>query len=286
MKYCRIKDNIEEGTDSNQVVPWWSFGKTVLASAILKLVEENKLDLKGKYFSNEASLFQVLRHEAGYGEYAYGNPYQRAVDENQEPWSFNEMLKFTDNNQLIFKPATNWRYSNIGYYHLKVLIEETTELSISKALNKLLFYPIGIHDVRVAENKDDLLECDYIREGYHPKWLYHGLIIGSLKSACQFLDKLAQGKVLSFKMLEIMQMTYRLHLDMHNRPWKNPGYGLGLMIDDSSDENYSYGHTGMGPDSVISIFHFPRTSPPVTIGVVINTNDQSLVENQLVSLRE
>lgn len=284
MMYCKIEDNICTGDHSDCIVSWWSFGKTVLATGILKLVEQNKLDLDTKYFNNEATLIQVLRHEAGYGDYGYGPVYKKAVDNKERPGTFDKMIEITDNNNLMFESGANWRYSNIGYYHLKILIEKTMKLSISEALNILVFRPIGIHDVIVAEAKEDLKTCTYVRDDYHPKWLYHGMVVGTLKRACQFLNRLSQGRIISENMLKIMQNVYELDFDMGKRPWKKPGYALGLMLDNRQDTKYSYGHTGMGPDSVISIYHFPKMNSPKTIGVVMNTADQNEVENRIHSL--
>ncbi len=284
MLYCVIEENTCTTSGNEDWIPWWSFGKTVLATCILRLVEENKLDLQGQYFNNKATLIQVLRHEAGYGDYGYESIYQKAVDQNESPWTFDEMIEKTNNEALIFDPGSHWQYSNIAYYHLRRLIEETTKLSITEALNNLIFHAIGIMGVKVAKSKEDLELCRYVSKDYHPKWLYHGMLIGSLKAACQFLNHLSKGRILSKETLEVMQDIYPLNFSVGHRPWQQPAYALGLMVDNRKDEKYSYGHTGMGPDSVISVYHFPKLQPPKTIAVIMDTDDQSQVENMLVSL--
>lgn len=284
MNYCKIKEGILSGDFNNEVLPWWSFGKTVLATAILKLVENNKLDLKKRYFNNEATLFQVLRHEGGYGDYAYGPIYHGAVDANESPWSYEEMIEKTSNQALKFKPGSHWQYSNIGYYHLKVLIENTVKQPITEALNQLVFHPIGLKDIRVAQSKKDLTGCSYVKEAYDPNWLYHGMVIGSLGSACEFLNQLSQGKIISKALLHIMEEAYNFNVDVTGRPWEKPGYGLGLMIDNRDDDYYSYGHTGMGPESVIGVYHFPKMKPSQTIAVISHTKDQGEVEHKIIEL--
>lgn len=273
--YCKIDSNII--TSSDLKVPWWSFGKTVLAVAVLKLVEKELLDLDKKYYV-DATLRQLLRHEAGVPDYGNSKAYQEAVNSNSEPWSFDEMIERTNRRENLFKPGEGWMYSNIGYYYIRRLIEKPMNLNLQEALNELLFDSLEL-DVLVAKENIDLDNCVHVRSSYKPKWLYHGMLIGSLETACRFLHSLANGHILNQSMMNELLMAYELNFDIGNRPWKRPSYGLGVMMDLS---NHSFGHTGMGPDSVIAVYHFPHLN--VTAGVSMDTQDQGVVEFKVKEL--
>jgi CubicO group peptidase (beta-lactamase class C family) len=65
---------IEEGRNVNvcgvlDPVPWWSFTKTVLAVAALRLVERGVLSLDEKIAGEPFTLAHLLRHEAGFPDY-------------------------------------------------------------------------------------------------------------------------------------------------------------------------------------------------------------------------
>src|SRR5262249_61280445 len=49
------------------------------------------------------------------------------------------------------------------------------------------------------------------------------------------------------------------------RPWRSPGYGLGIMVDDASPRGRCMGHTGGGPGSVAASFHFADLRPTKTV---------------------
>lgn len=274
--YCRMGKEIVKEND--KVVPWWSFGKTVIASAIMILVDQGKLDLTKTYGPLPGTLKQVLRHDAGYPDYGGVKVYHDAVDANETPWSFEILIEKTNKKDALFEPGQGWMYSNIGYYHLSKLIESTTKKSLQEALDELIFNPLNLQ-VKVALDRDDLKMCDHIKPDYHPKWVYHGLMIGRLEDACIILHALANGQLISDQLLDEMKDAYRLYIDIGDRPWQAPSYALGLMMDQSDQ---SFGHTGQGPDSVICVYHFPNEG--VTIASSMNTYDQGKVENYIKTL--
>jgi len=283
MMYSMI--NINKSFDDDlKIVPWWSFGKTVLATAVFKLIDQKKLDINKNYYGLKGTLKQLLRHEAGLPDYASSKLYHEAVLKNDMPWSFDDMVEITGSGKLLFEPGEGWQYSNIGYYYISKLIEETTQMELEDALCDLLFTPLGINDVKVALDASDLSGCIHVKKEYKPRWLYHGMIIGSLRSACLFLHELATGNLISQSSFEIMQETYDLYFDIGNRPWKKPSYAHGLMIDHQEGVDYSIGHTGMGPDSVIAVYHY--FTPPCTVAVSMETNDQGIVEFEVEKLRK
>lgn len=269
---------------SNTLVPWWSFGKTILAASILKLVEKGQLSLEKHYFGLEGTLEQVLRHESGLKDY-YCKEYQEAVENGEIPWSFDVLLEKTNSQIPLGRPGDQFNYSNIGYYYIRKLIEDTMDMSLEKALYTLFFNTLNINDVFIALNPDDLNVCTSgVIKDYHPSWLYHGMIIGSLDSACIFLDNLASGNIISFDTLEKMKKAFMIPFDIGDRPWKKPGYGLGLMINAVEGPLHSFGHTGAGPGSTIAVYHFPNVNGGMTVAATSESYYQSVVENEVTRL--
>ncbi len=266
---------------SSEIVPLWSFGKTIVAAAILKLVQQGTLDLSQNYYGLNGNLFQVLRHEAGLGDYYASKKYFEAVDNKETAWTPDQMMKIVNGDKLIFDPGEGWMYSNIGYYYLRKLIVDTTQTTLNNAL-RLLVLDEDLDEIKVIEGMTSNGESTYIAGDYDSDWVYPGMFVGTLKSACLFLDKLAQGEILSIKYLDMMLDPYVLGFDIGDRPWKIPAYGCGIMIDNQKGEKYSFGHTGMGPGSVIAIYHYPNGNQPITVGAIIESTDQGEVEKLVV----
>jgi CubicO group peptidase (beta-lactamase class C family) len=279
-----IKDHQVNSSTANIIVPWWSFSKTVIASVILLLVEEGKLDLSAKYYDLSATLLQLLSHESGLKDYADLKEYQTAVALKEEPWTFKEMLTRTGADELLFEPGSGWSYSNIGYAYLKQLIEETTGLTLDQAINDMIFSKIDIKDVHVVSEFADIKYCAYIAKGYHPRWVYHGLVTGSLRSAAVFLDKLVLGEIISKGSLELMKNPYLMKANDEESSWKEPAYGLGIMLDLQVGNLNCYGHTGIGPGSMIGVYHFPDGKLSMTVAVSVNSVDEVALEQAVIKI--
>ena len=77
-------------TDKNdKVVPWWSFTKTVIASAILKLVERGEIDLDSRLEGKDFTYRQLLQHTSGLKDYGVLADYHLAVENGEKPWPVN-----------------------------------------------------------------------------------------------------------------------------------------------------------------------------------------------------
>lgn len=117
-----------------------------------------------------------------------------------------------------------------------------------------MFEPALLNSARLALRPDDLADVQMAdASGYHPGWVYHGLIVGSVKDAAQLLWQLAYGHLLEPASLAMMKERralpeYRsdIHLD--------PAYGLGLMLTANDPDAHPLGHGGGGPGSRIAIY--------------------------------
>lgn len=230
-------------------VPWWSFGKTVIAAAALALVRDGRLALDDLLANRPYTLRQLLQHRAGLTEYGRLAAYHEAVARNDDAWSADEMLARTAAERLVYAPGDGWGYSNVGYYFVRRLIEQATDRPLGDALDHLVLKPLGITGVRFAADRA------HYSPGYDPRWVYHGLLVGPLHQAALLLQRLLAGDLLPPPLLSAMCDRYLVGEPLADRPWKTPCYGLGLMIGETTGGELIAGHTGGGPGSAVAVYH-------------------------------
>lgn len=240
---------------SELVVPWWSFTKTILAVTALSLVRDGRVGLDTPIPDQPFTLRQLLRHEAGLADYGELADYHAAVANHEAAWSADEMMQRLDGARLRYTPGTGWRYSNVGYLLIGKLIEQLTDMALEEALGRFALTPLGLSRVRFAKTPADLQDTHLGNtSNYDPGWVYHGLLIGPISQAALFLDRLFAGHLLPTGLLQDMQIAKALGGSIPGRPWITPGYGLGLMRG-SIDGGFTLcGHTGCGPGSVIAVY--------------------------------
>ena len=237
------------GNGDTADVPWWSFGKTVIAAAALVLVRDGRLALDELLPNRPYTLRQLLQHRAGLTEYGRLAAYHEAVGRNDDAWPADEMLARTAAERLVYEPGRGWGYSNIGYTFVRRLIEQATDRSLGDALDHLVLKPLGIAGVRFAADRA------HYSPDYDPRWVYHGLLVGPLHQAALLLQRLLTGDLLPSPLLSAMCDRYLVGGPIADSPWKTPSYGLGLMIGETTGGELIAGHTGGGPGSAIAVYH-------------------------------
>jgi CubicO group peptidase (beta-lactamase class C family) len=263
------------------VVPWWSLTKTALAAAALRLVAERRLSLDDRIENRPYSLRQLLQHRAGVPNYGRLAAYHDAVARGDVPWRVEELLQRVAADHLDFAPGKGWAYSNVGYLFVRQIIEQTTGADMDSSLRRLLFEPLGLRSVRLARTAGDLVDTAWGNERqYDPGWVYHGLLIGTPMDAAHFLDHLLHGAVLPAELLAMMADPHPLGGPLEGRPWRTQNYGLGLMIGEMDAAGLAIGHSGAGPGSVNAVYHFPQQTPPCTVAVFAESDDESVVERE------
>jgi CubicO group peptidase (beta-lactamase class C family) len=250
MSHVLIREGAVVASDGDTAdVPWWSFSKTVIAAAALALVRDGRLALDEPLPDRPYTLRQLLQHRAGLTEYGRLPAYHEAVARNERAWPADEMLARTAADRLVYDPGNGWSYSNIGYYFIRRLIEQTTGHALGDALDDLVLKPLGIAGVRFAADR-----APY-SPGYDPRWVYHGLLVGPLQQAGWLLQRLLTGDLLPPPLLSAMCDRYLVGGPIAGRPWKTPSYGLGLMIGETTAGELIAGHTGGGPGSAVAVYH-------------------------------
>ncbi len=269
---------------ADAIVPWWSFTKTVLSAAALSLVRDALIALDAPVFGEPFTLRQLLQHEAGLADYGELADYHAAVARHEEPWSEQEMMERLDGHRLRYRPGTGWGYSNVGYMHLARLIERVTGRGLDAVLRERVFAPLGLLHTRLARGPKDM-EGVYLgaAKDYHPGWVYHGLLVGSLAEASLLLERLLAGKLLPQALLREMQRGRKVGGPTHGRPWTSSTYGLGVMQGGVGAGLTYCGHTGAGPGSVIAVYRNTGNNESSCCAVFHAGMDAGAAEAEVVS---
>lgn len=275
-----IEDGIViEAHDADLIVPWWSFTKTVLAAAALVLVCDGALALDEPLNDKPYTLRHLLQHRSGLVDYGGFAAYHEAVARGDAPWPVPVLLHHVAADRLRYTTGEGWDYSNIGYLFVRQLIETVTGGNLDAALRRLILAPLGIETARIALERAELeaVEMGSART-YHPAWVYHGLMVGSVKDAALLLDRLMTGALLPSSLLKEMLTPFILPGPVSDRPWKVPGYGLGMMTGETTVEQQVAGHTGGGPGSTIAVYRAARDAPSRTATFFATSEDQARTE--------
>lgn len=245
-------DGTPAGT--NAVMPWWSFTKTLIAAAVLRLVDQGKVALDDELAGLGASPRALLQHRAGLTDYGGLAAYHDAVARGDDPWPEAAMLA-----KLPPRMASGrFVYSNVGYLHLRRLIEAALDTPFATALDNLVLRPLGL-TARIATTREDMAVCAVPADrAYHPGWVYHGLIVGPVTEAAQALHRLLTCDFLSPSSRRGMLVAQHVDAPIEGRPWRTTGYGLGLMIGTFRADGHSFavaGHSAGGPGSAGAVYH-------------------------------
>jgi CubicO group peptidase (beta-lactamase class C family) len=133
-----------------------SVGKQFTATAIMMLVEEGKLGLDDsitKYIPEAPESWKpvtvrhLLSHTGGFTDYPKDFDFRKDYNEA-------EQLKFVAAIPLAFPPGTKWRYSNLGYLTLGILIHRVTGKFYGDVLEERIFQPLGMQTARIMSEAD------------------------------------------------------------------------------------------------------------------------------------
>lgn len=151
-----------------------SISKLVTAIGIMKLQEEGKLSLtdsvfgprgilNDSYYDNpkdkrvfDITVAHLLSHEAGwsqrYGDQMFMPTVIAQVMGVKTPVDTKTILRFALDKRLQYTPGKGKAYSNLGYSILGLIIEKISGMSYNEYCQKSIFEPLGIYDMKIAEN--------------------------------------------------------------------------------------------------------------------------------------
>ena len=272
-----------------------SIGKTYIAVAVLKLVEEGKIGLDDrieKYLPEEIidgfpTAKQVtVRHLLGHTSGLYN--YNRNPELNELYLSGNLKLDTLSHMDALrdyaygkteyTKPLGEYRYSSTNYLLLAMIMDKVVPEGHEEYMRKELIEKYRLKDTyykqtppsRLVEHYGDI-DQDEITENLSEETIettnwYSGDdgVYAPIEPAAEFLEKLMNGEILGEDIFK--EMT----------TWndeKDPDYGLGLMADKSFPYKFLMGHSGRGIGITTDLYYFPKQD--MTIGIFCNSGLRS-----------
>ena len=269
---------LEHGTDID--VPWWSFSKTVIAAAALRLAEARRIDLDATLAGQAYTLRHLLQHRAGVADYGGSADYHAAVARADPPWTDAALIARFPPDRLQFVPGTGFAYSNVGYLLVRRAIERACDRPLPDALAHLVLAPLGLSASRLAQTQADMANTAFPASArYDPGWVFHGVVIGPAVEAALALHRLLTGALLDRASLAAMLDAHPACGALPERPWQRGAYGLGLMTGDMQGPGMAapmpvVGHSAGGPGSVGAVYR----SGTSTVAVFTEGADEGVPE--------
>ena len=139
------------------VFRWASVSKGVAGSMVAKLAEQGKVDLNSPVVNfvptlklpagaeYRATVGDMLSHRLG----LYRNAYDNKLEEGQDTKLLRGTLAQLN---LICPPGTCWSYQNVAYDGASELVEGITRQSYERAVQQMLFNPIGMTTASISMN--------------------------------------------------------------------------------------------------------------------------------------
>ncbi|MBE9212789.1 serine hydrolase [Plectonema cf. radiosum LEGE 06105] len=299
--------NLETQTPLNQddLFQIGSISKTFTAATILKLIEEEKLNLVDtldKWLpnsiinnipnANNITVEQLLNHTSGIFNYT-NNP-QFAIDElavfngADIDRSREAILKnYVSGEDAYFAPGESFFYSNTNYLLLGMLIEAATGNPYKSEVNRLILEPLELDNTYFVGDKipkerlvrgygdvigedgnfgaDGILEDTTDAFSTIASTLSDGGIISNTKDVARFSDALLSGELLNPESLNHM-----LSWSGIEQAQVGTGYGLGIY-EEQTPWGEIWGHDGGTFGYISRMSYFPETD--TTVVVLINQVD-------------
>jgi N-acyl-D-amino-acid deacylase len=151
-----------------------SVSKPITAAAILKLVEQGRLDLNARAYRirddlapppgatvdpriYEVTIRQLLHHSGGWDRAASFDPMFRPATAAQAlgapaPASAETVMRYMLGQRLDFEPGGKYAYSNFGYSVLGRVIEKITGESYEAYVKRAVLSPAGVSRMQIGRS--------------------------------------------------------------------------------------------------------------------------------------
>lgn len=241
--YGKASLNPDKPVEVDDIFRIGSITKQFTSTAILKLAEQGKIDLKAditKYLTNfttpgkTVTVEQLLTHTSGIKSYT-SVPDLITKEKKGQYISVKDVLIFIQSLPSDFNPNDQYLYNNSGYFLLGAIIEKVSGMTYEEYISKNLFKPAGMKSTFVSDpklpykvttgyqkaNATDYAVSDYV----HPSIPYSA---GAIFSTVDDLWKWNQA-IFSYKLVkkESLEKAW-LPIKLNNGKLISYGYGWSL----------------------------------------------------------
>ena len=266
-----------------------SITKTYVATLILQLAEEGRLDLDERLFAylpyvshaRQVSVRQLLGHTSGVADFGSLPAYRERLLENPgREWTADDVLELIGDRPLDFEPGTRWAYSNTNYVLLGLLAEVVGGSSLAELLRTRILEPLrltstyleGLEEApRMAVSGHFDIDGDGRSENVrlipYTALVTSGAAAGGLSASAldvlDFADALMSGRLVGRDSLGRM-------MEVSPESEAVAGYGLGLMRF-RPDGREAWGHAGGLPGFSAILAH--SVADGITAVALANQSD-------------
>lgn len=243
-----------------------SITKTFVATVVLQLVEEGKLELddtidkyltaeivnnisiiNGQSRGAEITIRQLLSHKSGIYDYLEaGTLHIEGLATPDRRYSNEDRIRYAiENGSSYFAPNEGFAYSNTNFVLLELVIESATGQSLNTHLVSKIFQPLNLINTHFAFQEADIqnLMQGYFEDDNITNYITNfdwaspdGGIISNTRDIQRFARALFGGELFQ------TPQTLQKMLTFEN------GYGLGIeLIVDDAQLGKIYGHSGATP---------------------------------------
>jgi D-alanyl-D-alanine carboxypeptidase len=280
--------------DTNMVFGYGSNTKTYIAVLLLKLQEQNLLDLDdsiGTWIHNvphvkgTITVRQLLNHTSGLANFTENARYGDSLSEDYNRiWAPEEMYQFIDT--PLFAPGASWSYSNTNFLLAGIIIKSITGMTTEAALRQMLLTPQGFQKTYyfpqetptgafphqwqwVGTISYDITDLGYFPDGFLSTAGGAGALVGTADANVRFWQQLISGALLSPASMAELKNAVRINAQT--------GYGLGIFRIRNYNGHVVYSHGGTQPG-----FINENIADSVTnVAISVLTNQDSISNNLL-----
>lgn len=239
--YADVANKVKVSTDTKFRIG--SVTKQFTAAAILKLQEENKLqvtDKISKYFPDfprgeEVTLHHLLTHTSGIHSYTSKGDF---IEKVVKPISNDELLNYFKDDPYDFNPGEQYWYNNSAYFLLGYIIEKVSGKSYGQYLKDTFFDPLGMKNSGVHASTLTLKNeaAGHMKTGgsygkalnWDMSWAGGaGALYATVDDLHIWTEALFNGKILNEKSFAVALTSVKLN-NGKVPPEGEYGYGLGL----------------------------------------------------------
>ena len=257
-----------------------SITKLFVATVVMQLVEEGKLDLAdpladylpGFPRAERITLGQLLDHTSGVPDYTQVEGFgQRLLEERDRVWTPIEVLALAGDRKAEFEPGEGYAYSNTDFVLLGEVVRVATGISWADQVRTRLLDPLGLRDTYVAGADDATHQppvvpayFDVDGDGFQENvetggpWPAQettegaaGAMVSTAEDLITFGDALFRGGLLDEASVTAMTREGPHHP-------RNSNYGLGVEVQRRDYRTTTWGHGGFLPGFRSTLRYLPE----------------------------